>query len=131
MSKHCQTMKAEFRRSSRGARSLLCVGLFGLLAVPGYAQVVGARITGTITDSMGAVIVSAQLTIKNTADGFTRELVTNRSGFYSAPNLLPGPYIVTASAKDFKSAIRTGLTLTVAADVEVDLTLAVGSTSER
>ena len=72
-------------------------------------------------DGTGAVIVGAQVTIKNMADGFTRELVTNRSGFYSTPNLSPGPYSVTASAKGFKSEVRTGLTLTVGADVEVNL----------
>ena len=42
----------------------------------------------------------------------------------------PGPYIVTASAKDFKSEVHTGLTLTVGADVEINLTLTIGSTSE-
>ncbi len=129
MPNKCQKMKAEWRLASPGARGLLCVGLFGLLAVPGYAQVAGARITGTVTDSTGAVIVGAQVTIKNTADGFTRELITNQSGFYSIPNLSPGPYMVTASAKDFKSEVRTGLTLTVSADFEVNLTLLVGSAS--
>ena len=94
------------------------------------AQVAGARIAGTVTDSTGAVIVGAQVTIKNTADGFTRDLVTNRSGFYSTPNLSPGPYTVTASAKDFKSEVRTGLTLTVGADVEINLTMTIGSTNE-
>ena len=87
-------------------------------------------LTGTVTDSTGAVIAGAQVTIKNTANNFTRELVTNRSGFYSAPNLSPGPYTVTASAKGFKSEVRTGLTLTVGADVEVNLTMAVGSANE-
>ena len=129
MSNNCQEMKAEVRLSLRGARGLLCVA-FTLLAVPGYGQVAGARITGTVTDSTSAVIVGAQVTIKNTADGFTRELVTNQSGFYSTPNLPPGPYIVTASAKDFKLEVHTGLTLTVGADVEVNLTLAVGSASQ-
>ncbi|MGC2322942.1 MAG: carboxypeptidase regulatory-like domain-containing protein [Terriglobales bacterium] len=121
---------AALRLSSRAAIGLLSVALFGLVAVPLYAQVAGARIAGTITDSTDAVIVGAQVTIKNTANGFTRELVTNKSGFYSAPNLLPGPYAVTASAKDFKSEVRTGLTLTVGADVEVNLTMAIGAANQ-
>ena len=130
MSNNCQEMKAEVRLSvTRGSWPSLC-RTFALLAVPVYAQVAGARIAGTVTDSTSAVIVGAQVTIKNTADGFTRELVTNQSGFYSTPNLSPGPYIVTASAKDFKSEVHTGLTLTVGADVEVNLTLAVGSASQ-
>jgi hypothetical protein len=130
VSSKCQKKKAAVRLSPRVAHSLLCVALFGLVAVPLNAQVAGARIAGTVTDSTGAVIVGAQVTIKNTADGFTRESITNRSGFYSTPNLSPGPYIVKASAKDFKSEVRTGLTLTVGADTEINFTMTIGSTSE-
>ena len=115
---------------SRMTLCLLSVALFGLMALPLNAQVAGARIAGTVTDSTGAVIVGAQVTIKNMADGFTRDLVTNRSGFYSTPNLSPGPYNVTASAKGFKSEVRSGLTLTVGADVEINLTMTIGNASE-
>jgi Carboxypeptidase regulatory-like domain/TonB-dependent Receptor Plug Domain len=121
---------AASRLSSRAALGLLSVALFGLVAVPLYAQVVGARITGTVTDSTDAVLVGAQVTIKNTATNLTRELVTNKSGLYSAPNLSPGPYTVTASAKGFQSEVRTGLTLAVGADVEVNLTMAIGAASQ-
>ena len=115
---------------SRMALGLISVALFGLMAVPLNAQVAGARIAGTVTDSTGAVIVGAQVTIENMADGFTRDLVTNRSGFYSTPNLSPGPYSVTASAKGFKSEVRSGITLMVGADVEINLTMTIGNTSE-
>ena len=130
MSNKYQKTKTEVRLSSRATHGFLFVVLFGLVAVPLNAQVAGARIAGTVVDSTDAVIVGAQVTIKNTADGFTRELVTNRSGFYSTPNLSPGPYSVTASAKGFKSEVRTGLTLTVGADAEVNFTMTIGNTSE-
>ena len=120
----------DLRLSSRAVPCVLSVVLSGLGAVPLCAQVAGARIAGTVTDSSGAAIVDAQLIIKNTASNLTRELVTNRSGFYSAPNLPPGPYTVTASAKGFKSEAITGLTLTVGADVEVNLTMAIGTASQ-
>ena len=108
------------------------LGLFlgsqlGTAAIQLNAQVSGARIAGTVVDRSGAVIAGAAVTIKDTENGFTRELVTNRSGFYSAPNLSPGPYTVTVSAKGFKSELHTGPTLTIGADVEVNLTMAVGS----
>ena len=114
------------------ALGLLSVALFGLMAIPPNvnAQVAGARIAGTVTDSTGAVIVGAQLTIKNMADGFTRDLVSNRSGFYSTPNLSPGTYSVTASAKGFKSEVRSGITLMVGADVEINLMMTIGNASE-
>ena len=109
---------------------VLSVGLSGLVVVPLRAQIAGARIAGTVTDSSSAAIVDAQVIIQNTASNLTRELVTNRSGFYSAPNLPPGPYTVTASAKSFKSEVVTGLTLTVGSDLEVNLTMAVGPASQ-
>ncbi|MGD0470831.1 MAG: carboxypeptidase regulatory-like domain-containing protein [Terriglobales bacterium] len=121
----------ELRLSSRAALGLLSVAVFGLVAVPLYAQVAGARIAGTVTDSTGAVIAGAQVTIKNTATNLTRELATNKSGFYSAPNLSPGFYRVTALAKGFKSEAVIGLTLTVGADIEVNLTMAIGTASEN
>ena len=120
----------DLRLSSRSVRCVLSFVLSGLGAVPLCAQAAGARIAGTVTDSSGAAIVDAQLIIKSTASNLTRELVTNRSGFYSAPNLPPGPYTVTASAKGFKSEAITGLTLTVGADVEVNLTMAIGTASQ-
>ena len=121
---------SDLRVPSHAVPCFLSVVLSGFLAVPLCAQVAGARIAGTVTDSTGAAIVDAQVIIKNTASNLTRELVTNRSGFYSAPNLLPGPYSVTVSAKGFKSEAITGLTLTVGADVEVNLTMAIGTASQ-
>ena len=121
---------AKSRLAACGIFGLIFAAMLGALAVPLNAQVAGARIAGTVADGTGAAIAGAQVTIRNTADSFARELVTNRSGFYSAPNLLPGPYTVTVSANGFKSEVRTGLTLSVGGDVEVNLTMAIGSASE-
>ena len=125
-----RNLNAYLRLSSCAVLCFLSVGLSALVAVPLCAQIAGARIAGTVTDSSGAAIVDAQVKIQNTASNLTRELVTNRSGFYSAPNLPPGPYTVTASAKSFKSEVVTGLTLTVGLDLEVNLTMAVGPASQ-
>ena len=130
MSKNRRKANAALTLSPQAVFGLLSVILFGLVAAQMHAQVAGARISGTVTDRTGAVIADAQVIIKNTSNDFVRELATNRSGFYSAPNLSLGPYAVTSSAKGFKSAVRSGLILTVGADVEVNLTMAVGSASE-
>ena len=116
-------------RVALGLLSIILSGS-GLMKNRLYAQVAGARITGIVTDKSNAVIVRAQVTIKNTANNLRRELVTNEQGFYSAPNLSPGPYTVTASAKGFKTEVRAGLALTVGAEVGVDFTMTVGSASE-
>src|SRR5579862_9249613 len=73
---------------------LLGTGISGRL----MAQVVGATLSGTITDSSGAVISKANVTIENLATGVIRTALTNDVGLYSASNLQPGDYQVTASA---------------------------------
>jgi len=51
-------------------------------------------------------------------------------GDYNAPNLEPGPYMVTAEAPSFKRAQRTGLQLEVAKDIRVDFRLDPGAINE-
>ena len=116
--------------STGAARSLLWIATLCSIPVLLHAQIAGARIAGTVTDSTGAAIPQAQVTIKNTANGLRRDLITNESGYYSAPNLSPGPYTVTISARGFKSEVRSEITVTVGADLEANSTLEIGTSSE-
>src|ERR1700674_5574250 len=105
------------RRDSAGLSVFLIFALALLLMWEPrtYAQVVGATLSGTVTDQSGAVIPNAQISIKNIATGVTRDLVTDSAGFYTAPNLIPESYEVTATAPGFATEVRTGITLTVGA----------------
>src|SRR6201981_110017 len=105
--------------------------LFDVDPVPVNAQVAGGTITGTVTDSSSRVITNVQIAIENVATSVKREVTTNEEGFYSAPNLLPGTYIVTFSASGFKTEVRRGIALTVGASVVLDLSLRVGSLTEK
>src|SRR5487761_266026 len=91
-----------------------------------HAQVVGATLSGTITDPSGAVIPHAQVVITNTATGVTRNATADASGFYNTPNLLPGTYRITVSASGFSTQIRTGIVLTVGASQILNVSLQVG-----
>ena len=106
----------------------LCLSLAG--AITAFAQVSGATLAGAVTDSSGAVIPNAQLTIKNVATGVTRSVTSNGNGFYSAPNLLPGAYQVQVSARGFKTILQKGITLTVGAEETLNLSLQVGGASQ-
>jgi hypothetical protein len=101
------------------------------LTVPGFAQVVGATLSGTVTDASGAVIPNAQLSIKNTATGVTRTTAAGTSGFYTVPNLSPGSYEVTVTAPGFARQVRSGITLTVGAEQSLNMTLQVGQVSQE
>jgi hypothetical protein len=56
------------------------------------AQTYQGRILGSVTDSSGAVVGGAKVTVTNTATGISRTLIANGAGDYNAPNLEPGPY---------------------------------------
>jgi Carboxypeptidase regulatory-like domain/TonB dependent receptor/TonB-dependent Receptor Plug Domain len=113
---------------------LLAVVLVALLLILGIstglkAQAVGATLTGTITDPSGGVVANATITITNTATGVPRSVSTNDSGLYSAPNLQPGDYQVTATAAGFATE-STKLTLTVGAQQTLSLSLKVGASTQ-
>jgi len=101
-----------------------------LSASPAYAQVSGATLSGTITDPSGAAIAGAKVSIANKATGIIRDATTDAAGLYSAPNLQPGPYEVTASASGFSTAKQSDLTLTVGAQQVLNLPLKVGEVSQ-
>jgi hypothetical protein len=56
-------------------------------------------ITGTVTDSTGAVVPGATIIITNDATGESSKIQTTATGDYTRPALLPGVYTVTAEAK--------------------------------
>lgn len=86
-----------------------------LLATAARAQVVGAILTGTITDPSGAAVVSATVSIRNVETGIATVTRTNGAGIYSAPNLLPGEYTVSAESSGLMSGELPALTLSVGA----------------
>ena len=66
------------------------------------AQTTGAgTLVGTVTDSTGAVVVGARLTVVNLDTAFHSETTTNSDGAYYVPYLAPGPYRVTIEAAGF------------------------------
>ena len=111
----------------------LCVVLLiigGVFSVSAKAQVVGGTISGSITDPSEKLIPQAQISITNVATGITTVVVTNSDGFFTAPNLLPGEYEITVSAKGFATETVKGITLTVGAQQTFNLALHVGSAAK-
>ena len=98
---------------------------------PARGQVAGGTILGTVTDQTGAVIAAAQVSITNTKTNVKRVTTTNSDGFYSAPNLLPGDYIVTATATGFAETVDPGITLTVGAQLLVNMSMRLGSSTQQ
>jgi hypothetical protein len=105
--------------------------LFVLQPPHAQAQVSGAILTGTVSDSSGAVIPNVKLSIKNEATGEVRAVKVDSAGLYSAPNLLPGKYDVSASAPGFSTMVQNGVTLTVGGQQLLNIKMQVGQVSEK
>src|ERR1700737_2297253 len=112
------------------AIALLAFVLGIFTSVPAGAQAVGATLSGTVTDASGAVISGAQITIKDVGTGVTRTLTSDSAGFYSPPNLLPGTYSITTPATVFSTNVQTGVTLSVGAQQQLNVSMKVGESNQ-
>jgi outer membrane receptor protein involved in Fe transport len=93
------------------------------------AQLSTATMFGTVTDSTGAVIPDATVSLKQTETNFTRETKTNGDGQYRAEFLPIGPYTIKVIAPGFKEVSRTGVVLTGAQVAELNYALVIGAES--
>ena len=96
-----------------------------------YAQVVGATLSGTVTDASGAAVPNTHVSIRNTATDVNREVTADAAGFYTAPNLLPGNYEVRFSAAGFSTQVNNSVDLTVGAQQVLNASLRVGQISQQ
>ena len=99
------------------------------VSVPVYAQVTGATLSGTITDASGGVIAGAQISVRNTATGATKDATADSAGFYAVPNLIPGAYEVKVTAKGFSTTVQSNLTLAVGQQQQLNIPMRVGETA--
>src|SRR3977135_3832233 len=115
------------------ASFVLFAGIRGfclMVSLPLHAQVTGATISGTITDASGGVIVGAEISVRNTATGINRNTTKDSAGFYTVPNLNPGPYEVKVTARGFTTALQSNLMLAVGAQQQLNIPMKVGETSQ-
>lgn len=106
------------------------MGLSPLISTPVCAQVAGATLSGTVMDPSSAAVLQVRITIKNVATGIMTVVMSDSAGFYSAPNLVPGSYEVSASAARFSTEVRSGVILTVGQQQVLNFVLQVGRVDE-
>ena len=123
-------------RSGRPAPiRLLVTALLVLLtcALPGalQAQTAGeGSISGTVTDSTGAVVSNAAVTATNTATRVSTERSSDRAGLYTISPLPVGTYSVTVTAKGFKVLKQENLIVDALSEGVFNPVLSVGATTE-
>lgn len=121
---HPDTRLGNLFSKYRGSVILVFVNLI-LLSTTSvlYAQGDLGSIAGTVTDSNGAVINGATITVKNTLNGQSRTVTTNESGNYTIPNLNVGDYEINVSAQGFSENKVENVKVSVAFTNTVNITL--------
>jgi len=94
------------------------------------AQDTRGSIFGTVTDPQNAAIAEAAVVVTNTGTGTSARLTTNATGYYEAPLLLPGSYSITVEAAGFKKQLRSGLTLELREQLQINFQMEVGAIAE-
>lgn len=108
------------------AALLVCLGL----ASNAFAQFGNANVEGFVQDSSGAYIPGVTVTAANTQTGVATPVITNESGTYTIPSLLPGTYRLTAELPGFKTKVLNGIQLGANTTGRYNFTLDVGAANE-
>lgn len=123
------TVLSEPRRS---AFALLLLSSVTLLIQPSFSQAVSiAEIGGIVADSTGAAIPGAIVKVTEIDKRQLRSTTTDTEGRYVLPNLPVGPYQLEVNAGGFKSYTQSGIVLQVGNNVQINVTMQVGSMSEH
>ena len=115
-------------RTALALASFACVSL--LIGLPATAQSVYGSMFGTVTDKTGAAVPGATVTVKDEAKGTVVTVISNASGDYTVPHLIPDVYDLKVSAKGFKSFETKGISVEADTAPRIDPTLDVGGSSE-
>jgi hypothetical protein len=116
-----------FRRTSFVAGLILILSQAAPLWPQGAAT---GTLVGTVTDTSGAVMTGANVTITNVATSFISKTVTSESGSYYVPYLAPGTYQLTVEANGFKKYVRDGILVSAGEVPRIDVKLEVGAMVE-
>lgn len=104
--------------------------LWLLAAVPLLAQFDTGQIAGFVRDSSQSIITGASVIARNENTGEQRQTTTNSTGYYVIPNLVVGTYSISAESAGFKKTIQTGIGVSSAIRLSVDMELTVGAVTE-
>src|SRR5204862_1404666 len=109
--------------------SLVCLVL--LAAANAFGQTGNASLDGVVQDPSKALIPGVTVKATDINTNVVTSTITNDSGSYTCPTLLPGTYKVTAELPGFKTAVNTDLRLGTSAQARLNFTLELGTTGTQ
>jgi hypothetical protein len=108
--------------SMRKLTLVLCLLMIGIAAAM-QAQIPTATVSGIVKDSQGALIQGAAVSVTSASRGISHESVSNSGGSFAIPDLTPGTYIASVSAKGFTTVKYDGVLLEAGRTFTLDTTL--------
>jgi hypothetical protein len=118
-------------RLYRMAKYLMLPLVLLLLAAPtAFGQLTTSDILGTVTDSSGAELPNAAVTLRNLGTNAIRTTRTNGSGDYTFNLLPPGHYSLRVEAQGFKTSTTENLSVEAGDRARADARLEVGASNE-
>src|SRR5271170_6964479 len=109
--------------------SILCSMVFA--ANPLSAQIDTGGITGTVTDSSGAIVPGAIITLTNDATGVILSTKSTSTGTYSLTAIRPGPYTLRGEAPGFEAFVDNGLEVHLQSTLTIDIPFTAGSVKQE
>ncbi len=123
--------RSHSRTAGLVAQTLLGLAvLFSLIPTPATGQAVTGTILGKVADTSGAIIPGAKVVLVQAATGFTRTVITDAKGEYTAPSIPTGTYTVTGELTGFKTMTLANVHVGVDQKMRIDLKLDVGAMTE-
>lgn len=121
-------------RFSRVVLVAMAAALLGatLTTTPAFpqAQAINGTISGRVTDTTGASIPAAEVTVTNTGTGLTRTIQTGADGFYVIPNLPLGTYTVDVKKTGFATTTFPNVILNAGTNAVMNAALKVGTVTQ-
>src|SRR5437899_1370251 len=111
-------------------RRLLVIVCFFVSAHASFAQTDRGTLTGTVSDTSGAVIPGVAIDAKNVQTGAVYQAGSSETGNYTLAQLPAGTYELSAQLPGFKRFVREGIIVAVATVLRIDVTLDVGAAGE-
>src|SRR5688500_697732 len=102
--------------------------LLPLLFAPSFAlgQATFGTLTGTVTDTTGAVVPNTSIEILNEGTNISRTVTSDNAGNYELTHLIAGTYRITAKAGGFKTFVSRGIQVESLRTIRIDVRLDVG-----
>ena len=110
-------------------KTLVTLLIAALIAVPSSlcAQQSSGAINGTVTDTTGALVANARVSLVNRETSVQRSIQTNASGVYDLSNVPPGTYILSIQKDGFETVKQTGTVIGVNQILTANFQVHVGS----